>query len=604
VVRLPLVTILSYTILSAQIIPDPVRPPMPETLFLQVQRPDSDTIKVFSSKYRLAACTRPEAKAFINGKQTKVYQSGAFVGLAELKPGTTTLRFTVKSQSGDSLWKEFVVVRPEPMKNSPHDTLVIEDAFMQPSDDMWLTTGDVLEVKFKGSPGWKASFDIPEVESGIPMHEVTPKEGGGFAGIYVGRYKINSVNEVRDVPIIFRLKKSFWSSEKVESKAKISILTKELPRVAEIVGKRPFLNTGLGEDRLGGAKLGFLQPGVIVEITGKVDALYRVRLSGELDGWLPEENAKLLPPNTPLPHSLAGAITASGNGTEDVVTLSLSCKLPFTSEQLINPTAITVDVYGATSNTNWIALPPSIKGIENITWKQVAVDHYRMIITLRYRQHWGYDIDYTGSLLRIKIRRPPTIPSVDSVLTGLTIAVDAGHGGENQGAIGATGALEKDATMSMARHLESILLSKGANVILTRTETSGPAMVDRIDKILNSRAQILVSIHCNSAGDASDPLVIQGMSTYYRSIGFKPLASILNDKLLNLGLMQFGVMGSFNFLLNSLTQIPNALIETAFISNPEDEMLLLDDGFRKRVAEQITSGLEEFLKKTREPAGN
>jgi N-acetylmuramoyl-L-alanine amidase len=46
-----------------------------------------------------------------------------------------------------------------------------------------------------------------------------------------------------------------------------------------------------------------------------------------------------------------------------------------------------------------------------------------------------------------------------------------------------------------------------------------------------------------------------------------------------------------------LTQLPNVLVETAFLSNPEDEMLLLDEGFRKKVAEQILKGLEEFVRK-------
>ncbi len=590
--------------LLAQVATDTLRPFLSparqafdrDTLFLQVQRPDKDTIRTFASRYRFAACTRPEAQAFINGKQTKVYPSGAFVGLADVKVGVNILRLTVRSVSGDSLWKEFVLIRPEPMKNSPHDTLMIDQATIEPSQDMWLTAGDVLEVRFKGSPGWEAYFDIPDVESSIPMRELPPKDADGFSGVYAGRYIIKPTDEARNVQIKFRLRESFWSREKAYSKGKISILPNELPRVAEIIGKRPFLNAGLGSDRLGGSKLGFLQPGVLVIISGKVGSQYRVRLSEAMDAWLPEEFAKLLPPDTPLPRSLAGAITASESGSEDIVTLALSEKLPFTSDQLVNPNAIAVDVYGATSNTNWVAQPPSAKGIESITWTQVSADHYRMIITLRSRQHWGYDIDYLGNSLRVKIRRPPVVASRDSVLSKITIAVDAGHGGENHGAIGATGAFEKDVTISIARHLETILASKGVKVLLTRNESDGPAMADRMDKIVNSGARLLVSIHCNSAGDASDPLTIRGVSTYYRPIGFKPLADVMNEKMLVLGLKQFGIVGSFNFMLNALTQLPNVLIETAFISNPEDEMLLLDDGFRKKIAVQIAKGLEEFLR--------
>jgi len=567
-----------------------------ETLFLHVQRPDRDTIRTFASRYRIAACTQPDAKAFIDGKQTKVYASGAFVGLLHINIDTNTFRFTVKSIAGDSLWKEFVFIRPAPMKNSPHETLVIEQAMMEPSEDMWLTTGDVLEVKFKGSPGWEASFDIPDVESSIPMRELAPSEGGGFTGIYIGRYIVKPTDEVRDVQIKFRLKKSFWSSEKALSKAKISILPKELPRVAEIVGKRPYLNASLGEDRLGGSKLGFLQEGVRVEITGKVGVQYRVQLSASMEAWLPEEFAKFLPPDTPLPRALAGAISATNNGSEDIVTLALSEKLPYTSEQLMNPNAIAVDVYGATSNTNWISQSRFVKEIESITWKQVAANQYRIIINL-LNSNWGYDIDYVGHSLRIKIRKSPIITLPDSVLSELIIAVDAGHGGDNHGSIGATGVLEKDINISIANYLDSLLFIKGAKVVLTRTENDVPSMLERIDKIVRSDARLLVSIHCNSAGDASDPLALRGVSAYYRSIGFKPLADIIYDKMLDIGLKPFGEVGSFNFTLNSLTQLPNVLVETAFLSNPEDEMLLLDDGFRKKVAEQIAEGLEEYVKK-------
>jgi N-acetylmuramoyl-L-alanine amidase len=177
----------------------------------------------------------------------------------------------------------------------------------------------------------------------------------------------------------------------------------------------------------------------------------------------------------------------------------------------------------------------------------------------------------------------------------LTIAVDAGHGGENDGALGSTGKKEKEITLSVAQHLDSLLRMKGAKVIMTRTKDETVSMMDRTDKILNSGAQLLVSIHANSTGTSSDPELSKGTSAYYRHVGFQSLANILYGKMLELGLDQFGVVGSFNFTLNALTQTPNVLVETAFMSNPEDEMLLLDDNFRTRIAAQISKGLEEFV---------
>jgi N-acetylmuramoyl-L-alanine amidase len=53
-------------------------------------------------------------------------------------------------------------------------------------------------------------------------------------------------------------------------------------------------------------------------------------------------------------------------------------------------------------------------------------------------------------------------------------------------------------------------------------------------------------------------------------------------------------------MLNSVTQMPNVLVETAFLSNPEEEILLMDDKFQKKIAGQITLGIEEFLRNNSE----
>jgi N-acetylmuramoyl-L-alanine amidase len=568
-----------------------------DSLFLKVVIPDADTVRIPFSRYRIAASTLPSARAYINNQETKIYPSGAFVGLLPLSYGPNIVRLAVKDSAGDSLFKQYVILRTGPLKTTSHDTLSIDTVMMEPSQDEWLGKDDFVEVKFKGSPGYRATFDIEDVESGIPMRELSTKEAGGLGGIYVGRYKIKDSDVSRGHAIQFKLKKSFWSSEKASSKSKIWIISDSLPRVAELIGKRPFLNAGVGTDRLGGAKLGFLQSGVLVGLDGKLGDQYRVHLSATMQGWLPEEFARLLPFDTPTPRSLTGTITVNGDDSLDVVTVPLTSKLPYLSDQTVDPNAVIVDIFGATSNTNWITQQLSAKGIESVKWNQVASDQFRISIALKQKQHWGYDIGYdNGSTLRIKIRRPPVIGSVDSVLAGMTIAVDAGHGGSNNGALGATGAIEKDVTLSIARRLQDTLIRRGAKVILTRSSDSDVGTADRIEKAIVSGARILVSVHCNSIGESADPVLIQGTSTYYRYIGYRPLAATLYEKMLQLGLAQYGVTGGFNFALNGPTQFPNVLVETAFLSNPEDEMLLIDDGFRSRVALQITKGLEEFLK--------
>jgi len=545
---------------------------------------------------RLAASTLPGAHAYINDAEVKVYSSGAFIGLVPIAVGPNTIKFVVRSSAGDSLVQYFTIIRPEELKSSPRDVITIDSVMMRPNQDLWLKSGDVLEVKMKGTPGQEPVFDIEGVESGVPMRELGTKDTGGLEGIYVGRYTIQSRDECRSTPVRFRVKKNFFSSEKKFSRGKITIVRDSLPRVAEVVGRRPYLNIGLGNDRLGGAKLGFLVPGIHVIITGMVDDQFRVRLSDDMEAWLPQEYVQFLPVETPRPSALTGSISVFGTETEDVVSISIGQKLPFISEQRINPASIVVHIFGAHSNTNWITHQLSAQEIQQVSCSQVGADDYQLTISLKSAQHWGYDIGYEGNAMKIKVRRPPVIADPAAPLSKLTIALDAGHGGDNHGAFGSTGVLEKDINLALVGKLDSILQIKGVRTVVTRTSDTEVSSNERINIILSAHPHLFVSVHCNSISASTDAELVKGISTYYRYPGFKPLADILYAHLLSIGLAEWGVTGNFNFSLNGFTQMPNALVETAFMSNPEDEIKLLDDDFRKQVALQIAAGLEEYMR--------
>lgn len=574
-----------------------VQPVQSDSLFLRFVSPSRDSVRSNSPRGNFAACTNPAAKVFINGKDIKVYGSGAFVSSANLSVGINPVRVVARLANGDSLVKDFVFVRPELPRPLTHELAVIDAQSIEPRQDLWLGKDDILEVKFRGSPGYKAYFDIEDVESGIAMVELPAIDSSAGSGLYVGRYKVRENDEAKSAPVRVRLKKSFWSSEKAFSSGKVSIIPQELPRVAVTMGRRPFLNAGLGEDRLGGAKLGYIPAGVRLQIAGKAGRQYKVQLSEGMVGWLPEDFAQLLPVETPLPRSLVGSISTSGNADEDVVGVSLSQRLPYLADQIVDPPALVIDIFGATSNTNWITHHRSASGVKSVSWDQVGADHYRLMIALNNAQHWGYDVGYDqGSSLRIRIRKPPKITDLASPLSGFTIAVDAGHGGDASGAVGPTGLEEKIVNLSIATHIRSLLQERGVKVVLTRSDDTNVGMPERTDAIISGGAQILVSIHCNAGGAGSSAEVVKGTSTYYRHLGYQPLADIMYTRMLELGLNQFGMVGSFNFSLNAPTQLPNVLVETAFLSNPDDEMKLMDDNFRKAIAEKVVAGLEEFVK--------
>ncbi len=216
----------------------------------------------------------------------------------------------------------------------------------------------------------------------------------------------------------------------------------------------------------------------------------------------------------------------------------------------------------------------------------------KVIIELKHQQHWGYSIFYTeDDKLTIRVRRQPPLLT----LPHLTIAIDAGHGGDNIGARGIrTNIKEKDYTLLIATELEKVLRQKKAKVIMTRERDTTLSMYERITYLKQKNPDLLVSIHLNSADKDS----VNGISTYYRYIGFRPLSQAVLRAMLQTGLKEYGNVGSFNFALNGPTDYPNCLVEVAFLSNKGDEKRILNPKFRQLVAKKIVAGIEDFLRRS------
>ena len=353
-------------------------------------------------------------------------------------------------------------------------------------------------------------------------------------------------------------------------------------------GNLPYLEYGLGDDRLGGAKMSFLDTNVVVRVVDSTRDDYKVWLSKDHFAYMPKSS--FTPDTTVVSklYYLTGSWKCYGDSTYDYLTVSLDERLPYRSMQTIDPSTIVIDVFGATSNTNWITQLLSAKEIKNVWYEQVEDDVFRVTISLKHQQHWGYRIYYEGNRLVVKINRQPA----SLKLEGLRIAVDAGHGGENMGARGSkTKILEKDYTLRFAGELKKVLEKEKAIVSMTREKDTTLSMVERMQMIRQDSAQLLISIHLNSSGRDS----ISGTSTYYRYIGFRPLTQTIYKRMLQLGLAEFGNVGGFNFSLSGPTDYPNCLVEVAFLSNREDEQRILDPQFRQAVAKKIVEGIKDWL---------
>ncbi|HEX5023870.1 MAG TPA: N-acetylmuramoyl-L-alanine amidase [Agriterribacter sp.] len=363
------------------------------------------------------------------------------------------------------------------------------------------------------------------------------------------------------------------------------------PVMVQTIGKLPFLKYGLGEDRLGGAKMTYLDSGIVMQVVDSVKDDYKVQLSKNHFAYIEKSNTQCLPLKIPKPYYLTSSWKAYGDEQFDYITIQLDERLPYRSIQQINPARIVVDIFGATSNTNWITQLRSLQEVKNTWYEQVEDDVLRVFIELKHAQHWGYHIAYDSAVqkLTIRVKQQPK----DLKIRKLKIAIDAGHGGENIGATGVnSNIMEKDYTLKIAQELNKLLRRKGAVTCMTREKDTTLSMIERVELLRAENPDILISIHLNSSGN----LLVKGTSTYYRYIGFRSLSRSILDRMLELPLAETGNIGGFNFALNGPTDYPNSLVEVAYLSNPDDEKQILDPRFQKAVAKKIREGIQDWLK--------
>jgi len=221
----------------------------------------------------------------------------------------------------------------------------------------------------------------------------------------------------------------------------------------------------------------------------------------------------------------------------------------------------------------------------------------------------------------------------------VTIALDPGHGGEDPGATGTTGVHEKDIVLAVAKRLKAKLEDlPNTRVMLTRDADFFVPLGQRVEKARKVQADLFVSIHADAfveptargssvfvlsekgasssaarwlANDQNKADLIGGVNLGTHD---RQLASVLIDlsqtaqindsmklgkavltEIGGINRLHRGVVEQAGFAVLKAPDIPSILVETAFISNPEEEARLKDDAYQNQLADAITKGIKRYF---------
>jgi N-acetylmuramoyl-L-alanine amidase len=316
---------------------------------------------------------------------------------------------------------------------------------------------------------------------------------------------------------------------------------------------------------------------------------------------------------------------------------------------LHNPERVVLDVPGAHLVKTAHGVPRGAGTVKSVRMSRSPSGNFRLVLDLAGpiqaksflstpNAHYGYRLVVDlGSANRVD--KPIKVKHAPSDARDLIIAIDAGHGGEDPGAIGKNGTREKDVVLAIARELAlKISAEPGMRAILTRGGDYFVPLRDRMRRARAQQADLFVSIHADSIRDRS----IDGSSVYILSqrgatdeasrwLAERENASDLiggvslddKDDVLASVLLDLSQSASLNAsqvaaerVLHQLTQagevrkhevqqarfmvlkspdIPSMLVETAYISNPQEEQRLRTGAHQAKLAAAIHQGVHDYF---------
>lgn len=344
-----------------------------------------------------------------------------------------------------------------------------------------------------------------------------------------------------------------------------------------------------------GDRVTHLPQKTVVILEGEYKNWYKIQTNSE-PLWIYQNNVKVL---YPLDNELFVTIRRADifEDTEfSYLQLTLDIPVPYKMQEVDDNIELTIwGIYDIES------VKTAFNRQRNTNWKIKSFENNTLTVTIPNESgSWGHDASYDNYTLIFKKRKNPIIFH-KSPIKGLTVAVDAGHGGSDKGTIGPTKIYEKDVNLAISLYLQKELERRGANVIMTRTTDKDVEIYSRPQKALEENASFCISVHSNSMVDGN-PLERHGTSVFWYNENAQELAdTIKNTMVESLKLRNDGTHYS-SFVLTRPTMPISVLVEVGYMPNPDEYLKLTNPKFQRQAAKAIADGFEKYLKSSNQKA--
>lgn len=371
----------------------------------------------------------------------------------------------------------------------------------------------------------------------------------------------------------------------------ITILAPEPLTVAEVTAAAGVARTGPSTDY---SRLTPLPQGTRAVVTGRMGDWLRL----DYGGWIRAAETRTFSTTVP-PHSLIRGVTSRQAGDWTELRFPLQVPVPVSIEQQAQ--SLTLTLYNTTPQTDTIFVSRDAL-IDRFDWQPLPADQVRYRVQFKTPYQWGYQLHYDGTTLVLSLKHPPVLGHGDGPLSGATILIDPGHGGEETGATGPNGTPEKEVTLAVGQRLQTELEARGAKVIMTRTDDQTLGPNQRGEAIEQVRPTLALSLHYNALPDSGDALHTAGIGSFWYQPQAYDLAQFLHDYLVQtLDRPSYGVFWN-NLALTRPAAAPSVLLELGFLINPDEFEWIVDADAQQQLATTLADGIQHWLIQATAPA--
>lgn len=547
---------------------------------LTIAKP-TKAVTTTAEKYYITGSSDPAQSLTVNGVPVEYRgQLGSFgmqVNLAlgvntfHIKNGTVTKTVTITREQGDSVSKTTKLTAAKPTAN--------DYAF---AGEYTLTctapSGATVTARVDGKT--------------VPLEQTVATAEDGVPATYKGSVLLETGDSNKTIDSIRYTLTFNGQTTTVDSAGSLTLFPEGSNPTVEINQNS---TTVYEKNDISSNFVAMLNQGAQDKIVEMDDKLAKLSLGG----WVKKDFIDIVEGNPSISNRVKGQnyeVTADGEY------LTLYGSVPSVFKSYMNSEKVYLRFYNMRGVTSF-----SVSDSDLFEKVQVSSDSRSTTIELYSKEAnglLGYDVRYNedGSIT-IFFNGKPELGSEEQPLEGVTVVVDAGHGGSDPGALGVLngsfGPTEDDITMAHAIAVQKRLESLGATVVLSvpqdLPQNEKMILHQRVQLTREAEADFFVSLHCNSVGGTANDLKAQGSEVYYYENVSRSFAQAVVSALTeSTGRNLRGTYYS-NYFVNRNTICPGFLLEMGFISNPAEYDQLRSEDSLFATANAVAEGILNFL---------